>query len=286
MKNIKHTKRLLILLMMIIISKSYGQTFLNGNFEINTAVTDQINLINSQYNNFMTNSIAFGNYNGGGPNGGNMDIITSSSFCGSFAQSGNWYVCLTGGGTDAISLKLSAPLVTGNYYTISFYDRFGAPPATVVHPFQIGLSLTDTTFGSLIYTAPNADSCLWQLRTFTFLAPNNGLYVTVKISAGSTGDVWCHIDNFSISETTSIHSVNQNAYFKIFPNPASNAINISSAIFGQFHFHIYNSLGQLVKSGSTDAASTLSLDNFNNGLYSIELTSNNITYRQCFIVEK
>ena len=74
----------------------------------------------------MTNSTAFGNLYGGGANGGDMDIITSNVYCDA-PQHGNWYVALTSGGTDAISLSLSSSLIAGNTYSISFYDRSCSP---------------------------------------------------------------------------------------------------------------------------------------------------------------
>lgn len=273
----------LFLLVFVASLTSYEQSFLNGDFEINSAVTDQINLTNSQYGSLMTNSTAFGNYNGSGANGGNMDIITSSSYCGSAAQQGNWYVCLTGGGTDAISLKLSTPLIAGHTYTISFYDRFCTPPATVAYPFQIGLSLVDTTFGSLLYTAPNADSCLWSLRSFSFVSPNNGQFVTAKISAGGTGDTWCHLDNFAIEQTTSIQNVNQNSYFNIFPNPTSNEINIKQ--FGNHYelesVRVLNQFGQeLLTSKFVDK---INVSDLANGLYILEIRTDNKTYHIKFI---
>jgi hypothetical protein len=279
------TNKIVSLFLLIFVASltSYGQSFLNGDFEINSALTDQINLINSQYDSLMTNSTAFGNYNGGGANGGNMDIITSSSYCGSSAQQGNWYVCLTGGGTDAISLKLSTPLIAGHSYTISFYDRFGQPPATVVHPFQIGLSLVDTTFGSLLYTAPNANNCLWSLRSFSFIAPTNGQFVTAKISAGGTNDTWCHLDNFTIEEATSIQTVNQNNYFQIFPNPTSSEINIKQ--LGNYYqlelVRVLNQFGQEVF--KSNFVEKIDVSDFANGLYIFEIRTDNKTHYTKFL---
>ena len=94
---------------------AHSQVFLNGDFENNTAGTDQINISNAAYGGFMANSVAFGTF-------GDIDIVTSGTYCG-FRQSGCWYVALTGNGTDAFSMRLSAPLVTGNSYTMSFWDK-------------------------------------------------------------------------------------------------------------------------------------------------------------------
>ena len=181
--------KILAFLTAILISKeNFCQTFLNGDFESNNAAVDRLNLANSQYNNFMLNSTAFGTL-------GNMDIITSNSYCGS-AQHGRWYVALTGGGTDAISLKLSTPLIAGETYGISFYDRLCIPISVVPNPVQIGLSDTDDNFGTVIYSA-SEPIYEWTLRSFSFIAPNNGQYVTVSVKEGDSFNTWCQVDNFS-----------------------------------------------------------------------------------------
>ena len=115
-------KRVVQLIFIFCFFNVFPQSFLNGDFEVNTAGTDQINIPNSLYSSLMSNSTAFGSWGGGGPTGGDMDIYNSIIYCG-MAQSGNWCVALTSGGTDAISLQLSSPLNTGTNYIITFYDR-------------------------------------------------------------------------------------------------------------------------------------------------------------------
>ena len=54
-------------------------------------------------------------------------------------------------------------------------------------------------FGTLVWTASAAaTNSTWTQRTVTFVAPNNGSYITVKQSGGTTG-YWVHIDNFVFS---------------------------------------------------------------------------------------
>src|SRR3954468_22573577 len=108
-------KTLLFFILSVLSFCVNGQTFLNPSFEFNTAGTDQINLTNPAFNAMMANTIAFGSY-------GDMDIITSTTWCASGHLSA-WYVALTGSGTDAFSMQLNAPLVAGNTYSISFWDR-------------------------------------------------------------------------------------------------------------------------------------------------------------------
>jgi hypothetical protein len=168
---------------------AFGQSFINGDFEINSSQGTQINLANADFNSFMSNCYGFGT-------DGNLDIIYSTLFSGS-PNSGNWFVALTGGGTDALSLELNLPLITGNNYEIIFYDKKDA--ISSAFPIEIGLSTTNNSFGETIYTSPTlALDATWTQRVFTFIAPNNGQFVTVRQQEGTTGN-WVHIDNFTIS---------------------------------------------------------------------------------------
>lgn len=165
-----------------------SQNFLNGDFENNTAVVDQINVSNAAFNGFMANTIAFG------PSG-NMDIIQSNTYCG-FRQSGCWYIGFTGLANDAISMRLSAPLVAGTTYNISFWEKACTPFSCGPLPMEIGLSTVNNAFGTNIFTSPLSISGVWTQRTFAFVAPNNGQFITVRMTAG-TGCNWVQMDNFS-----------------------------------------------------------------------------------------
>ncbi len=174
-----------------------GQTILNGDFEINTAGSTQINLLNSDYNSYMANSTGFGDWNGGGPGGGNLDIIDVGNMCG-FAQSGDWFVALTGGGTDAFSLELSAPLVAGNSYTLTFYDRT-CSDFPQGQPIEIGVSNSNDLFGTSVYTAPvPVQNVGWTQRTATFVAPTNAMYLTVRCNGANNGGDWTQVDHFEL----------------------------------------------------------------------------------------
>ena len=197
-------KNSICILFLFICGTTYSQSFLNGDFENNTASVDQTNMTNATFNAFMSNSVAFGNSFGGGPSGGNMDIITSSTYCGS-PQNGNWFVALTSGGTDAISLELSSALVAGNCYTISFYDR-SCSPYPAGSPIQIGVSNVNNNFGSLVYTAPTPIyNGGWTHRTFSFIAPINGIYITITCAGSNNVNNWTQVDNFSIDDSYSIN---------------------------------------------------------------------------------
>jgi hypothetical protein len=164
---------------------------LNGDFEINTSGSScNYNLTNATFNSLMSNAFAFGL-------GSEIDIMSNClPYCPS-AQHGNWYIALAnsiGTTPDALSLTLSTPLVAGNSYTLSFWDHgdnSGSYPPT---PIQIGVSTVANAFGTAVYTAPTPIVGVWTQRTTTFVAPNNGMYITVR----ATTTQWTQVDNFEI----------------------------------------------------------------------------------------
>jgi hypothetical protein len=181
---------------------SLGQTFLNGSFEFNIATANNYDVKNRIYDSLMSNSLAFGSHiaGGGGGNGG-MDILTYSSICVS-AQNGNWYVALQNNNptryiADSISLKLSALLLIGSGYTVTFFDRSCSPnPQTGL---LVGVSNDSNQFGNLIYTAPTpVQNAGWNKRSFSFVAPISAQYITLT----TNGFGWVSIDNFTIDTCT------------------------------------------------------------------------------------
>lgn len=174
-----------------------AQCFVNGDFENHKATHDEINLSNTAFNGMMPGVTSFGSY-------GDVDIIRSSDYGGSGAQSKNWYIALTGGGTDIVSIELTQPLTQGKKYTISFYDR--AASGYRANPIQLGLSTNNTSTGTVAYTFKEpAVNNVWTRRECSFIAPISGKYLTVQMPAGDI-QTWVNIDNFkfgnSVCDTT------------------------------------------------------------------------------------
>lgn len=173
-----------------------GQSFLNGNFEINTvpAFSCAYNLDNATFNSMISNTIGYGG-------GGELDIIHTSCTYGT-AQNGNWYVAMAYPSMgDAFTMQLSSPLVAGNTYYMCYYDT-GAdvsgccPPTASV---QIGVSTSSIAQGTVVYTSPVPAINSWNQRSFSFVAPNNGQFISVSITAWR----WTHVDNFLIGNVPS-----------------------------------------------------------------------------------
>lgn len=186
-------RSLTILILTFISINVFAQKFINGDFENNSANTNQINLSNDALNNMLPGVTAFGSY-------GDVDIISSATYGSSGAKSNKWYIALTGGKTDVVALELTSNLMKGKTYSISFYDRKASGyEATAI---QIGVSNSNNEIGTIVYTADKAPELnVWNKRVFSFVAPNNGKYITVQMPEGSISN-WVNIDGFNFEPTS------------------------------------------------------------------------------------
>lgn len=175
--------------------RSYAQAFLNGSFETNTAAACDYNMSNATFTTKMANATAYGL-------GGELDIMQSTCPYGP-SQSGTWFAALAcpSGNTDAFTMRLSAPLVMGVTYTLSFWDKgdIGCCPPGM--PVIIGVSTVAGAAGTVVYTGPTPTTGTWIQRCFSFVAPNNGQHISVS-TAGATR--WTHVDNFVLNGTCTV----------------------------------------------------------------------------------
>ncbi len=169
-----------------------AQAFLNGSFEINTAAACDYNMTNASFTTKMANSTAYGG-------GGELDIMQTTCPYGP-SQFGTWFVGLAApsGITDAFTTMLSAPLVAGTSYTMSFYDKGDIACCPPGMPVIIGISTVAGAAGTAVYTGPIPTGGVWNLRCFTFVAPNNGQHISIS-TAGPTR--WSHVDHFVMGGT-------------------------------------------------------------------------------------
>lgn len=198
----KTSLRVLFLSLATAGTTAQAQFILNGSFEQNGATADVINMVNATWDTLVQNSAAFGDWNGGGPNGGDLDLINSNAYCG-LAQHGSWFCALTSGGTDAFSLELSSPLAAGATYSVTFYDRtcagFGGQGV------ELGVSNSPSSFGTLVYSGPNPVADVgWTQRLAVFTAPVAGYYLTVRCGGINSGGPWTQVDNFSFNNGESV----------------------------------------------------------------------------------
>ena len=193
-KSSTFSPAVLLMVFLLVPSLAISQNFLNGSFENTTSVGCDYNMDNTIFNSKMDNTVAFGlNYAGPGLTG-EVDIIEAGCNNPSIPD-GIKAICIAGLVVDEVSLELDAPLVAGNNYTFTFWG-YGSTQYDPVGNLEVGLSTLSNDFGSQIYTAVMvADT--WVQYTVSFVAPNNGQYVTVRNVANATTNYWNHIDHFS-----------------------------------------------------------------------------------------
>lgn len=170
-----------------------GISLLNGSFELNSGQCI-INGSNDVITSNVVATTAFGC-------AGEIDLM--NNLCGwGLAKSGTYFLCLANGNRhcgDACNLELTANLIAGNTYTVSYFDR-GYDVEKCCKPsvaLEVGISTDAVKQGTIVYTSPKPTLNVWSQRTFTFTAPNNGKYVSfhAKDSSGR----WTHIDSVTIS---------------------------------------------------------------------------------------
>jgi len=159
----------------------------------------QVELSNTLFNNLLPYCTSFGI-----ASSHQIDLIANDQPNSTLLpQDGSWYVGIQSDNqiskTEQFSMELSDSMEIGSVYQLSFY-AFGfikTCPAKV----EIGISLYNNSFGTLVYTSPSPDNEKWQLMLTTFVPQIKAKYITVRAGNcddGSSG--WSGVDNFCISK--------------------------------------------------------------------------------------
>jgi hypothetical protein len=122
-------------------------------------------------------------------------------------------------------MELSAPLIAGNTYSLSFYNR--KDPAYDANLLEIGYSANSASFGTAIDTAA-IPGTTWDFVFITFTPTVNSSYITVRSIAGSYG--WNFVDDFVIADITNTpDATTADPAVRVFPNPTSGMISIAAS---------------------------------------------------------
>lgn len=185
----------IVIALSIITNRAISQTFLNGNFENNSAGVCNFILSTASFNNTMANTVSFGS---------NSSIAIIDSFCiATNPQNGHWFINLKNYPLSMIgklALELSSNLIAGNTYQITYFEK-SEPNAFPNDTILIGLSSIDTLFGFSIHKSL-PDTLGWSQKIFNFVAPITGKYITIQANTGPTslGYSQTFLDNFSITQ--------------------------------------------------------------------------------------
>lgn len=193
-----------------------AQTFLNGSFE-NTTGSCSYGLSNASFSSMMSDCNAFGSAS-------QIDILDNTCGFGT-AENGTHFVGIavdiTNALTDAFAMELSAPMVAGNTYMLTFYGR--KDPGYGANLLEIGYSSDSTMFGTAIDTAA-VPTLSWGFVSMTFTPTINCSHITVRTIAGTYG--WNFVDDFAIADITNTNYVANDQTIQVYPNPTAGNISI------------------------------------------------------------
>lgn len=188
--------------------------------------------------------------------------------------------------SDAISLEIDMNLVQGNTYTIRYFDKVSTDGggAGGLIPLQFGLSTESLSFGTLIHSS--IPSYSWAERSFTFVAPNNGNFITLKpLVTGTTGS-WIHVDNIRIENTLGLTDESLETEIAPFPNPFSSSLTFKSNNNDLSELKIFDITGrEIIKKEFTNEL-TLETFDFNLGLYFYTISNGNLIIKKGKIIKK
>jgi hypothetical protein len=133
----------------------------------------------------------------------------------------------------------------------------------------------------VVANVPNSGSA-------TITVPNVPTTNQARIKVKGAGNVFFDISNtnFTINFNSSLPpatgvgqqaAVNNNNDVKIFPVPASDMLNITSAAIGKMNVSVYNAIGQAIWNGDMQSDLQLNVKDWAKGVYYIHFTSDNGT---------
>jgi hypothetical protein len=264
---------------MLLSIEGKAQVIINGDFEVNTTTSCLTNITNSQYTDVMSNSWGFGSHN-------EIDIQNDS--CGfATVPSHNWFVSLAkdfwGVEYDELSLEISSSLVAGNSYDISYFSYSTDYMGNNNIPIEIGLSIDSISFGTLIHSStPNINT--WTQQSFTFVAPNNGKYLTVRTDSAGVLYGWNFVDKFELSHTNGLEET-LNLSIKVAPNPSSGIFTVNVPDQINIQSSVFDALGKLVTTSSEKGTFNLDLSDMPVGIYTLRLDTESGTVTKKLVRE-
>ena len=167
--------------------------------------------------------------------------------------------------------------------TLSFGLRVGKNSNSYTNYLKLEQSINGVTWTPISFLAPPQNQ--WALITCTTnLISNQFLKIRFKQEISSTdtaGFGTTSIDDIKITGTALLNISNNNVYsFKIYPNPASNAIIIDCENINNIanqHYTITDALGKIVLEGKlNEVDTTINVEQLSKGIYYLKITGNNV----------
>lgn len=223
-----------------------------------------------------------------GTNGGS---ITQETSIVQNASSSVKMIAPTGTGNNQLRHNIDFAVVPGSTYTISYYYYDQDVNARFRHwgSFRNADGALPNSDQVLAFqpSAYNADTTGWQLVTVSGVAPAGATVLRLDFrvfqqSATAQGGT-VYLDNVNITGNL---STNENAIagLKIYPNPASQNLYVSSDLNGAKSVSIFDVLGkQVVK--TTVENSPINISDLKSGVYIVKVTEEGKTATRKLVVK-
>lgn len=185
----------------------------------------------------------------------------------------------TATGNDWI-ISRGVNLTAGATATITLYvvvvQNGSTTPAS--YKLTVGNGQNVAAQTTTIVTAPTFSNTTFELRTHTYTVPTTGVYyfgIQSAIPVNSAGSVFMAVDNFTVTQTLSVDTVDANN-FVIYPNPANDIVVVNSSNYTFNNIAIVDLNGRVIKEVSYDNASQANLDvaSLSAGVYFLNISSN------------
>lgn len=248
--------------------------------------------------NLSPRGISTGDFNADG----NMDIA-----CSNFGDTS--VSVLVGNGAGSFSAPHYFVVgFGGNYLSVADFNADGKKDIVTVNESTTNISVLLNDAPVVTYNAAAYDTLCATASAVALTGgtPAGGNYTGTGVSAGMFDPAVSGAGNFLITYTytttagcsdtatqtihvdvcAGINAANENVSFSIYPNPATNEINISSNE-KNYSVTMFDELGRVVLSASSIQHRAFNIQNFASGLYFVEIkTNDNIVYRQKVVVVK
>ncbi len=193
--------------------------------------------------------------------------------------------------TDSSVISRGVNLTAGNLATVSFYALNYLSDATsaAAADFDVkwGTDQTLATQTNLLGSELGYSSTTYTQKTYTFTPSTSGVYYfSIQNKSAINAEPGTHglfVDGFQVSQVLSSDSFTLNGV-KIYPNPATNVLNIQSDIETLTKVSITDLNGRVVKEVSNNL-SQISLGNLAKGIYMVTIESATAKKVEKLIVE-
>jgi len=136
---------------------------------------------------------------------------------------------------------------------------------------------TTATWDAIAFT-PSAGGWAWEASGNIDLSTYTGtVHLAYKFTSTTAGSATWEVDNILLTGTLSSSIIEtENVDFKVYPNPGHGIYQIENSNSQNFEITVFNILGkQILETIETNTSYTLDIQDFDNGVYFLQIMSNN-----------